>query len=82
MLVKYWKYTCPGGATAYLGGATAYLVGGATAYLGGATAYLVGGWSDSDNRASLSSSDTEAWMANWNWAWQKHKLVNSKWLAS
>ena len=49
-----------GGATAYLGGATAYLVGGATAYLGGATAYLVGGWSDSDNRASLSSSDTEA----------------------
>ena len=32
-----------GGATAYLGGATAYLVGGATAYLGGATAYLVGG---------------------------------------
>ena len=34
--------TIPGGATAYLGGATAYLVGGATAYLGGATAYLVG----------------------------------------
>ena len=29
-----------GGATAYLGGATAYLVGGATVYLGGATAYL------------------------------------------
>ena len=36
------KETIPGGATAYLGGATAYLVGGATAYLGGATAYLVG----------------------------------------
>ena len=33
------KGTIPGGATAYLGGATAYLVGGATAYLGGATAY-------------------------------------------
>ena len=48
-----------GGATAYLGGATAYLAGGATAYLGGATAYLVGG-SYSDNRASLSSSETEA----------------------
>ena len=41
-----------GGATAYLGGATAYLAGGATAY-------LVGG-SYSDNRASLSSSETEA----------------------
>ena len=54
-----------GGATAYLGGATAYLAGGATAYLGGATAYLVGG-SDSDNRASLSSSETEAGIANWN----------------
>ena len=36
------KGTILGGATAYLGGATAYLVGGATAYLGGATAYLVG----------------------------------------
>ena len=32
-----------GGATAYLGGATAYVVGGATAYLGGAPAYMVGG---------------------------------------
>ena len=42
-----------------MGGATAYLAGGATAYLGGATAYLVGG-SYSDNRASLSSSETEA----------------------
>ena len=39
-------------------------MGGATAYLGGATAYLVGG-SDSDNRASLSSSETEAGIANW-----------------
>ena len=36
-----------------MGGATAYL-GGATAYLGSATAYLA----DSDNKASLSSSET------------------------
>ena len=46
-----------GGVTAYLGGATAYLVGGATAYLGGATAYLVGGWEDEfKNKTNLSQS--------------------------
>ena len=55
--VEHCKYTCPGGATAYMGGASAYLEGGATAYLASSTFYLVGG-SHSDNKASFSSSET------------------------
>ena len=44
-------------ATAYLvGGATAYLAGRATAYLGGC--HCLSGGSHSDNKASLSSSET------------------------
>ena len=56
LIVEDCKYTCPClGCAGYVVGCAGYVVGGLRRLCGG---------SDSDNRASLSSTSTE--LANWN----------------
>ena len=56
LIVEDCKYTCPGlGCAGYVVGCAGYVVGGLRRLCGG---------SDSDDRASLSSTSTE--LANWN----------------
>ena len=67
LIVEDCKYTCPGlGCAGYVVGCAGYVVGGLRRLCGG---------SDSDNRASLSSTSTE--LANWNRAWQKTIQTNN-----